>query len=115
MKLIFYSQILSTLLSSWSLTFICVNLPHRKQTNSPELSGPSEAQITYHLLHCAKLIMSRVACNGCSEYTTLISTVQRRASLNHNEKIKFNLFGELFVWAWFLANIYMLEVCREMQ
>lgn len=66
-----------------------------EQTNSAELSGPSEAWITYHLLHCAKLIMSGVACNGCSEYTTLISTVQRHASPSHNEKIKFYLFGEI--------------------
>lgn len=78
-----------------------------EQTNSAELSAPSEAWITYHLLHCAKLIMSGVACNGCSEYTTLISTVQRHASLDHNEKIKFNLFGELFVSTWFLAKIYV--------
>lgn len=29
-----------------------------EQTNSPELSVLSEAQITYHSLHCAELIMS---------------------------------------------------------
>lgn len=68
-----------------------------EQTNPPELSGPSQVRIAYHLLHCAKLIMSGVACNGCSENTALISTLQRRVSPNHNEKIKFNLFGELFV------------------
>lgn len=50
--------------------------------------------------------MSGVACNGSSEYTTLISTTRRCESLNYNEKLKFNLFGE-FVWAWFLANIYV--------
>lgn len=49
-----------------------------EQTNSPELSVPSEAQITYHFLLCAKLIMSGVACNGCSEYTTLICTARSR-------------------------------------
>lgn len=76
------------------------------RANSPELSVLSEAKITYHFLHCAELIMSGVACNGFSEYTTLISTTQRCVSLSHNEKIKFNLFGE-FVWAWSLASIYV--------
>lgn len=58
-----------------------------EQTNSPELSALSEAQITYHFLHCARLIMSEVACNGGPEYTTLISTAERCASLKRNEKI----------------------------
>lgn len=41
-----------------------------EQTNSAELSGPSEAEVTYHWLHSAELRVSRGGCNGCSEYTT---------------------------------------------
>lgn len=90
-----------------SIDFHLCKSATQEQTNSPELSVLSEAQITYHFLHCAELIMSGVACNGCSEYTTLISTAERCASLGRNEKIKFNLSGELFVWARFLASIYV--------
>lgn len=80
-----------------------------EQTNLPVLSVLSEDPITCHLLHCAKLIMSGVACNGCSEYTTLISTMQRCVSLNHNEKIKFN-----YLCRHGFCLTFMLEVRNEM-
>lgn len=66
-----------------------------EQTNSPRLSVPSEALITYHVLGCAKLIiMSGVACNGCVEYTTEISSV--RCCLSHNNQINSISLGNYF-------------------
>lgn len=69
------------------IDFLLYKSATEEQTNSPELSVLSEGQITYHFLHCAKLIMSEVACSGGLENTTLISTAERRAGLNCNEKI----------------------------
>lgn len=69
------------------IDFLLYKSATEEQTNSPELSVLSEGRITYHFLHCGKLIMSEVACNGGLENTTLISTAERRAGLNRNEKI----------------------------
>lgn len=114
-NLIFYGLILSTPLVFVFIEFHLCKSATEEQTNSPELSVLSEVQIVYHFLHCAQLITSGVACNGCPQYTTLISTAQRCVSLNNNEKIKFNLFAELFVGTWFRVNIYVsLDVCIEL-
>lgn len=69
------------------IDFLLYKSATEEQTNSPELSVLSEGRITYHFLHCGKLIMSEVACSGGLENTTLISTAERRAGLNRNEKI----------------------------
>lgn len=46
----------------------------QEQTNLAELSGPSEAPLTYRWLQRAALTASGVACNGGSGYITWIST-----------------------------------------
>lgn len=46
----------------------------QEQTNLVELSGPSEAPLTYRWLHHAELTVSGVAFNGGSGYITWIST-----------------------------------------
>lgn len=42
----------------------------QEQTNLAELSGPSEAPLTYGWLQRAELTVSGVACNGGSGYIT---------------------------------------------
>lgn len=42
----------------------------QEQTNLAELSGPSEAPLTYRWLQRAELTVSGVACNGGSGYIT---------------------------------------------
>lgn len=94
LNLVFYHQIIPTLSSF--LFFSFADFHRRKsaieeQRDLPELSVQSEAQITYHLLRCAKLIMSGLARSNCLECTTLICDSESTVRLSRNEKIKFNL------------------------
>lgn len=60
-----------------------------EQTNLAELSGPSEAPLTYRWLHRAELTVSGVACNGGSGYITWISTQTGEAEPERENKAPF--------------------------